>query len=115
MPEEININPTPPVPEPPAPPAPLEPVVAPIDPIEPIPTPAPAAPAAPVVTPPPPDPLLSTGGGTDVRSLLAKAMAKIQFRKQAKLEKIMVLAKERGQVTNDQAQKLLRVSDATAS
>ena len=47
--------------------------------------------------------------------LLAKAKEKIQFRKQAKLKKIMVFAKAQGGVTNDQVQKLLRVSDATAS
>ncbi|OGJ43256.1 hypothetical protein A3I58_03895 [Candidatus Peregrinibacteria bacterium RIFCSPLOWO2_02_FULL_39_10] len=84
-------------------------------------TPSTFTPTEPVA--PPPDPLpseysgqaLSKGGGTDIRSLLAKALAKIQFRKQAKLEKIMVLARSKGQVTNDDAQKLLRVSDATAT
>ena len=88
-----------------------------------IPTPPSASAKATADVPPPPNPLpesisgqaLGTGGGTDVRSLLAKAMAKIQFKKTAKLEKLMVLAKERGQITNDDAQKLLRVSDATAT
>ena len=62
---------------------------------------------------PAPEPTPATD--SPISSLLAKALAKIQFRKQAKLEKIMVLAKQRGQITNDDAQKLLRVSDATAS
>ena len=117
MPDEIN---TIPVTTEPAPPAPSEPATTPVAPVEPIPTPPQPAPepvVPPIITPsasakasadvpPPPDPL---------RSLLAKAMAKIQFHKQAKLKKVMVLAKERGQVANDDVQKLLRVSDATAT
>ena len=49
------------------------------------------------------------------QSLLAKALTAIQFRKKAKLEKIMKLAQEKRSITNDQVQKLLRVSDATAT
>lgn len=49
------------------------------------------------------------------KSLLAKAMEAIRFRKKAKLEKIMKLAQEKRSITNDQVQKLLRVSDATAT
>lgn len=142
MAEESNTNITPAVTDAPA--SPVEPVIAPVAPVEPIstplqPTPEPVAP--PVITPPEPAPVLpltptpSTSAKAStvaeamvdksvdvpppadntVRSLLAKAMAKIQFRKQAKLEKVMVLARERGQITNDSVQKLLRVSDATAS
>lgn len=120
MPDETNINPTPTSVSTEAPAAadsaavatPAEVpslVVAPIETITP-----------PVITPPtpptpvsPPTPTPTTDN--PVRSLLAKALAKIQFRKQAKLEKIMVLARERGQVANDDVQKLLRVSDATAT
>jgi DeoR/GlpR family transcriptional regulator of sugar metabolism len=36
-------------------------------------------------------------------------------RKQARLEKVVVLAAEKRVVTNDDVQKLLRVSDATAT
>lgn len=50
-----------------------------------------------------------------LRSLLAKALEKIQFRKRARLEKIMKLAEIKRRITNDDAQKLLRVSDATAT
>ncbi len=93
--------------------APVETPAPPVTPtLEPVTPPTPATPPA---APTPPNPLLCTGGGTDVRSLLSKAMAKIQFRKQAKLEKVMVLAKAQGSITNDSVQKLLRVSDATAS
>ncbi len=137
IPEETTITPTPETPVSPAPPPIETPVVAPsltpanVPPV--VPAPESASAKAPVDVPaaPPPNPLpseypsgilgtgpgqtLNTGGGTDVRSLLAKAMAKIQFKKTAKLEKLMVLAKERGQITNDDAQKLLRVSDATAT
>lgn len=49
------------------------------------------------------------------RSFLAKALEKIQFRKRAKLERIVKLALEKKAITNDQVEKLLHVSDATAS
>lgn len=49
------------------------------------------------------------------KSFLAKALESIQFRKKAKLEKIMKLAIEKKSITNDQVQKLIRVSDATAT
>ncbi|MFA6306247.1 MAG: DeoR family transcriptional regulator [Patescibacteria group bacterium] len=52
---------------------------------------------------------------TGITALLMKAKEKIQFRKRAKLEKIMALAQSRGKITNNDAQKLLRVSDATAT
>lgn len=53
--------------------------------------------------------------GGAITALLMKAKEKIQFRKRAKLEKIMALAQGREKITNDDAQKLLRVSDATAT
>lgn len=49
------------------------------------------------------------------RSFLTKALETIQFRKRAKLEKIIKLAMEKRSITNDQVEKLLRVSDATAT
>ena len=99
---------------------------------------APTSPATEVVTPPSATPADRQAGGelpttleavptvvtspmpqsapvVNLKSLLAKAMETIRFRKNAKLEKIVNFAKEKGSVTNDQAQKLLRVSDATAS
>ena len=50
-----------------------------------------------------------------IHSLLIKAQAKIQFNKQKKLEKIVVLAQKKKMITNDDVQKLLYVSDATAT
>ena len=50
-----------------------------------------------------------------IRELLHKARQNIQSRKAKKLEKIMALARTKGSITNDDAQKLLRVSDATAT
>ena len=50
-----------------------------------------------------------------VKSLLIKAQAKIQFNKQKKLEKIMMFAQKKKFITNDDVQKLLYVSDATAT
>lgn len=50
-----------------------------------------------------------------VRQLLAMAKEKIQFRKRRKLEKIIALISQRGKIVNNDVQKLLRVSDATAT
>ena len=44
-----------------------------------------------------------------------KALDAIQFRKRAKLEKIVKSTALNGRITNDQVEKLLRVSDATAT
>ena len=131
--EELNTNPTPPAtdmpvapveapietpaaptPTPPPPPPITEPTPEPTVPAEM--TPAPVSPApAPTSPAPTPPPAPAPKAGNTIQRLLAKAKEKIQFRKQAKLEKIMVFAKAQGGVTNDQVQKLLRVSDATAS
>ena len=136
MAEELNTNPTAPAVDAPVAPveAPIETPVAPAPPSEPVPEPivpaattatadkpvetipAPVSPApAPTPPTPPPPPAPAPVADNVIQRLLAKAKEKIQFRKQAKLEKIMVFAKAQGGVTNDQAQKLLRVSDATAS
>lgn len=48
-------------------------------------------------------------------SLLVKAREAIQFRKKKKLEKIMALFLKKPQITNDDVEKLLHVSDATAT
>jgi len=50
-----------------------------------------------------------------IKNLLLKAKEKIQWRKRQKLEKIVKLAGEKGKITNDQVQKMLRVSDATVT
>ena len=126
MAEELNTNPTPTAAD-----APITPIEMPVEtsaatpvpapePIVPVePTSAPASPAPAPVTPPiepkPAVPSPAPEPVSPIRSLLDKAKEKIQFRKQAKLEKIMVFARAQGGVTNDQVEKLLRVSDATAS
>ena len=48
------------------------------------------------------------------RELLKIARAKIQTKKSEKLEKIMMLFEKKKEVTNDDVEKLLRCSDATA-
>ena len=48
-------------------------------------------------------------------SLLAKARETIQFRKRRKLEKIMSMFLNQRTITNDKVEKLLHVSDATAT
>ena len=49
------------------------------------------------------------------RNLLVKARATIQFQKTAKLEKIMTELQKKNHITNDEVEKLLHVSDATAT
>ena len=46
---------------------------------------------------------------------LVAANAKIQATKQKRLDKIMARLSEKGKITNDEVEKLLRVSDATAT
>ena len=46
---------------------------------------------------------------------LAAANAKIQATRQKRLDKIMSRLSEKGKITNDEVEKLLRVSDATAT
>lgn len=67
---------------------------------------------APEVAPPAP---AQTEESSKIKNLLIKAREKIQFRKRAKLEKIISLAQNKGKITNNGVQKLLRVSDATAT
>jgi len=49
------------------------------------------------------------------RDLLVKARATIQDRKRKKLEKILEALNTKGKITNDEVEKLLHVSDATAT
>lgn len=49
------------------------------------------------------------------RDLAAKARAVIQNRKRVKLDKILTEIMKKGSVTNDHVEKLLHVSDATAT
>lgn len=62
--------------------------------------------------PPPPLPAAPSVG---LAALLKSAAEKIQFRKRKRLEKIMQRVREKGRITNDEVQKLLWVSDATAT
>ena len=72
--------------------------------------PAPLTPQAPQ-----PQSLAQQDGRGFIMGLLIKAQAKIQFNKQKKLDKIIQLAQKKQTLTNDDVQKLLRVSDATAT
>ena len=97
-------------PEPENPPS--APVSAPVEPSSSFtPTPTPPADPAPAPQPTP----VATATAPNPRSFLAKALSVIQFRKRAKLEKIIKLATEKKSITNDNVEKLLHVSDATAS
>ena len=84
----------------------IEQTAQPVEPLNPDPEsePEPSAPVpAPAITRP------------DSRSLFAKARETIQFRKRKKLEKIMGMFLKQATLTNDQVEKLLHVSDATAT
>ena len=50
-----------------------------------------------------------------VRDLLMKARVSIQDRKRKKRDKIMVALTTKNKITNDEVEKLLHVSDATAT
>ena len=90
------------VPEPPA-----EPAASPE-------TPAPA-PIASVPPAPAPAPSIVRTSREYMRTLMQKAREKISFRTAARLEKIMHYLEEHEHITNDDVEKLLRVSDATAT
>jgi hypothetical protein len=49
------------------------------------------------------------------RELFAKAREAIQFRKRKKLDRVMTLFAKRTNITNDEVEKFLHVSDATAA
>ena len=86
-----------------------EPLAPKPDPIQP---PTAAAPQSqPTIVPPP---IIIPPTGNFIRNLLAKASAKIQSKKKAKLEKIMTALNTKTKITNDEVEKLLHVSDATA-
>ncbi|MEK7107474.1 MAG: DeoR family transcriptional regulator [Patescibacteria group bacterium] len=66
----------------------------------------------------PPTEPSAPAGGTAYAALLSlrdKALNAIQFRRRARLEKIIALAEKNGSIGNDDVEKLLRVSDATVS
>ena len=50
-----------------------------------------------------------------IRALLAKAQAKIQSNKQKKLDKIILFAQKKKTIANEDVQKLLHISSATAT
>ncbi|MEK7227412.1 MAG: winged helix-turn-helix transcriptional regulator [Patescibacteria group bacterium] len=117
IPEPVAVEPVPePQPTEPTPTAqPVEPLEPePISEPEPIPEPTPE----PVSVNPEPLPVILSGPlitKQDSRSLLAKARDIIQFRKRKKLEKIMNLFLKKQSITNDEVEKLLHISDATAT
>ena len=76
------------------------------EPIAPTPAPEPPQAASAPVAPAPMHP---------ARDLLVKARATIQDRKHKKLEKILEALTAKGKITNDEVEKLLHVSDATAT
>lgn len=74
---------------------------------EPTPAPQPQAPTSPAPTTP--------SKQSRSRDLLAKGRAKVQEKKQKKLDKIMELLNTKDKVSNADVEKLFRVSDATAT
>jgi predicted component of type VI protein secretion system len=72
-------------------------------------------PAAPTPQPPPQPEIPVSPQPSIFRQLWQKALEKIRERKTKKLEKILQLAKEKGEITNDDVEKLLHISDRAAS
>lgn len=70
------------------------------------------APEVPTATP---APIIIPAPQSRLRDFLALARANIQGRKTKKLEKIMELLNKKETITNDEVEKLLHVSDATAT
>lgn len=101
---------TPPQETPSSAPAPTQEIATEPVPVDPsaAPTPLDAA-----TTPQPTQPVPPTP--TVVSLLLQKARQAIHLRRQKKLEKIMKIARTKGKITNDDVEKLLHVSDATAT
>jgi hypothetical protein len=60
------------------------------------------------------EPIIITKSKTSQKDLWQKFLAKIQIGKRKKLEKIMTLFAKRTKITNDEVEKYLHVSDATA-
>ena len=67
------------------------------------------------VSAPEPQVVVSVSLVSRARELLVKAREVIQFRKRKKLEKIIDMFLKQSSITNDDVQKLLYVSDATAT
>ena len=121
MPDEVV--PEAPIPEP-VPIAPPEPASEPIQP-EVVAPPPPEPPTAqipanePIAPTPEPLPQATKSVVAPIlnyaRDLAVKARAVIQGRKRKKLDKILEFVSTKGSVTNDQVEKLLHVSDATAT
>ena len=127
---QASAEPTPPVEPATAPePAPSEPVEAALaetptaqipesEPLPPEPepiAPAPEPPQAATSAPATPASTSSPQATHSARNLLVKARATIQDRKHKKLEKILEALTVKGKITNDEVEKLLHVSDATAT
>ena len=120
VPEPAPIATPEPIPEPIPPqveaPVPPEPPTAQIPANEPI---APAPPASGLPTGSEPLPQATTSVVAPIlnyaRDLAVNARAVIQGRKRKKLDKILEAITKHGSITNDQVEKLLHVSDATAT
>ena len=61
------------------------------------------------------EPFVTEQNPSFLRRLLIKAQESIQFRKRKKLEKIMFMFETKSKITNDEVEKLLHFSDATAT
>lgn len=125
MPDEVPADA--PIPEPVPEPAPIatpEPIPEPIPPqaeapVPPEPTTAHIPANEPIASTPPPLPQATTSVVAPIlnyaRDLAVKARAVIQGRKRKKLDKILEAVTRHGSTTNDQVEKFLHVSDATAT
>jgi hypothetical protein len=77
--------------------------------------PAPVSASAPTPTPAEPVSQPIQAARNLARELFAKAREAIQFRKRKKLDRVMTLFAKRTNITNNEVEKFLHVSDATAA
>jgi predicted HTH transcriptional regulator len=92
---------------------PIEPEPEPIEPATEKPTATPEPPSAAASAPAPV--IVQTGILHTAREFLGKARIAIQDRKRKKRDKIMLALTTKSKITNDEVEKLLHVSDATAA
>jgi predicted HTH transcriptional regulator len=71
--------------------------------------------AIPITQPPPPPEIPAQPEPSRLRQLWQRFLESLKGRKAKRLEKILQLAKEKREITNDDVEKLLHVSDKTAT
>ncbi len=116
--ETEPISAQPPAPEIPEAIIPAEPTKAEVTPVTEVETPSPTPTSEPVDTPAPAQvvaPVIAQTFTKSIRELFTKAQLAIQNRKRKKIDRVMTLFAKQTTITNNEVEKFLHVSDATAT